>query len=146
MSYLIRYGDTVTFATYNGPLYVDKSDGMIKCDGRTSASKLVLRHPTKKDSKDVILGGASVQLLFNGQLCKIRDDGFIVCGKDVLGGENIKILDKHGQDKIQLENGHYIKFRQPNNGVDCSVVPGRQALNCKIKQSWQYYGFIMRKV
>lgn len=141
----ICYGNSITIYLNELPLYVDV-DGKIKA-GKKEPSIFQIRHQNPEISTgNPLLGGNAVKLYVGDVLCKIGNDGYIYCKPDAVGKENIRILDKHGQDKIPIVDDHYVKFRQPGYGIDCSLVPGKQALNAKIKKSWQYYGFTIHLV
>lgn len=142
----VHFGDSVQFFLFDQPLYIDQADGHIKVSKDAQPTTFTLLHPANSQNKAVILGGAGVLMMGGGKPCMIQDDGFVICGSESTGTKIIRILDKHGQDKVKLQNGHYVKLRQPKNGIDCSIVPGQQSLNCKIKRSWQYYGLVMQKV
>ena len=140
----IRYGDKVKFYTFNqGYFHVDQKDGKIRASN-IPASIFEIRNPTNYKSQDILLGGQAINLIYNNMTCKITPEGFVISSPNVQGGDQIRILDKHGRDKIQIYDEAYIKFRQPGNGIDCSLQR-KKALNCKIKRSWEYYGFVIIK-
>ncbi len=141
----IRYGDKVKFYSFQqGYFNVDPDDKKIRTN-ETSSSIFEIRHPTNYKSKDILLGGQAVNLLYNNISCKITDKGYVIVSNKIEGNDQIRILDKHGRDKIELYDESYIKLRQPGNGIDCSLERNK-ALNCMVKRSWEYYGFIMMKV
>jgi hypothetical protein len=142
----LRYGDNVTLENMDYVLFVDTSDGKIKVTDVYPPTEFLLKHPTNPTNRDIILGGASVKMQANGFNAKVGSDGFIRCLETAEGPDLLRILDKHGKNKVKLTDGHYIKFREPGIAIDCSAVYGKHALNARLKESWQYYGFVMRRV
>ena len=141
----IRYGDIVSFYLFDEALSINPKNGRLRT-GDDPPEKFCLKHFSDDSNKEVILGGSSLRIVGpDNCLCRVGKDNVVYCKSDVEGTSVIRILDKHGADKVELVDGHYVKFRVPGNGIDLSSIPGKQPL-ALVKQNWRYYGFIMRKV
>ena len=141
----IRYGDKVMFYLFDKALSIDPRNGML-CTGKEPPEAFYLKHISDDSNTSIILGGSSLRIIGpNNCPCRLGIDNIVYCKPGAAGDSAIRILDKHGADKVELVDGHYIKFRIPKNGIDLSSIPGKQPL-ALIKQNWKFYGFIMRRI
>lgn len=107
----------------------------------------IRKFPYYKSENNTILTGQTVLLTtLDGRSCCVDNKTKNVkCGCPEDTPPSLRILDKHGQDKVTLLNAHYVKFREVNSNIDCSIKNG--TLMCNTKSAiTQEYGFMLFKV
>lgn len=113
----------------------------------------IYKDPYYKSPNDIVLTGYGVRLVRNEsnheciidpktkQLkCAMRS----ASSKLKIG---MRILDKHGLDKVKLQDPHNIKIRPVGSVVDCSGAGLKKPIQCKTKNMHtEEYGFALYKV
>ena len=107
----------------------------------------IKKFPFYTSPNNVILTGQSVLLTSRNQTCCVDTKTKYVkceCSKNIR--PSLRILDKHGKDKVVMMNRQLIKFRETNNSIDCSIKNGSPLL-CNLKSMNPLdYGFVIFKV
>lgn len=132
-------GDKVRFATFNGTnLGADAKRQLFANARHRQGMVFTISSADGKNERKQILGGQAIRL----QGCRLDGNGTVVC--DGKQESDIRILIKHGGDKVPVLNGDLIKLRKPGSSIDCSFDM-KSPVNCDTKRSQEYYGFVIFK-
>lgn len=154
MAASIRHGDVISFKyvcfqNETGYIYNFRPKGGLiakVCDQETTFR--IYKDPYYKSKDDVILAGNTIRLVPTSNLnieCGIepnRNARRIVCNKNRALRIPLRLMDKHGADKIPIDEVHEVKMRGVGSKVDCNGAP----IQCMKKTSkTNEYGFVVVK-
>lgn len=119
--------DETLFKIYKDPYYVSQTDVIL------TGYTIRLMHIKNGNEVECLVDPKTKQLK-----CSYRRFSVSKIG--------LRLLDKDGRDKTELQDSHYVKFRSVGSNIDCNGSGLKTPLQCKNKSMKpKEYGFIMYK-